>query len=70
MANLAIKRLSRPGTAFCSWIKTFDFKKAAANQENIDLKILNKYLDIGMNNTISSKVLNQFLLFYRHNTFC
>jgi hypothetical protein len=23
-----------------------------------------------MNNTISSKVLNQFLLFYRHNTFC
>ncbi len=46
------------------------FKKAAANQENIDLKILDKYIEIGMDNTISSKVLNQFLLFYRHNTFC
>jgi pimeloyl-ACP methyl ester carboxylesterase len=46
------------------------FKKAAANQENIDSKILKKYIDIGMNNTISSKVLNQFLLFYRHNNFC
>ncbi len=46
------------------------FKKDAANKENIDSKILQKYIDIGMNNTISSKVLNQFLLFYRHNDFC
>lgn len=46
------------------------FRKAAANLENIDIKILDKYINEGMNNTISSKVLNQFLLFYRHNTFC
>jgi len=46
------------------------FKRAAANKKNIESNILNKYIDIGMNNTISSKVLNQFLLFYRHNDFC
>ncbi len=46
------------------------FKKSAANEINIDPAILNKYINIGMNNTISSKVLNQFLLFYRHNNFC
>jgi pimeloyl-ACP methyl ester carboxylesterase len=46
------------------------FKRAAANKMNIESDILDKYVDIGMNNVISSKVLNQFLLFYRHNDFC
>lgn len=46
------------------------FKKAAVNRKNIDDKILDIYINQGMDNTISSKVLNQFLVFYRHNDFC
>ena len=31
VAKRAMKRLSRPGTAFCSWMKTFCFSSAAAS---------------------------------------
>ena len=37
---------------------------------NIDPEILEVFIDEGMNNTISSKVLNQFSIFCRHHTFC
>jgi pimeloyl-ACP methyl ester carboxylesterase len=46
------------------------FMESAANEENIDDGILEDYIDVGMNNNISSKVLNQFMTFYRHNDFC
>lgn len=47
-----------------------EFKKNVANEENIDMDILDRYIEIGMNNTISLKVLTQFMVFYRHNNFC
>jgi len=46
------------------------FMESAANKNNIDDHILEEYIKIGMNNNISSKVLNQFMTFYRHNDFC
>jgi polyhydroxyalkanoate synthase len=46
------------------------FMETAANKENVKIGLLEKYIEIGMNNNISSKVLNQFMVFYRHNDFC
>jgi len=46
------------------------FMETAANKENVKDGLLEKYIEIGMNNNISSKVLNQFMIFYRHNDFC
>jgi len=46
------------------------FKEMSANTENIDPNIYERYLSIGMNNIISSKVLSHFSVFFRHHTFC
>lgn len=46
------------------------FSETAANKENVEEGLIEKYIEIGMNNNISSKVLNQFMVFYRHNDFC
>lgn len=46
------------------------FKESSVNPTNIEPKIFNEYLEKGMNNTISSKVLSHFSVFFRHNTFC
>ena len=46
------------------------FKETGANIGNIDPAIYEQYLSIGMNNTISSKVLSHFSVFFRHHTFC
>jgi len=44
-------------------------KKNITQKSNIDEKILNEYIEKGLNNTISSRVLEQFGLFYRHHDF-
>lgn len=46
------------------------FIESAANKDNYEKGLLEEYIDIGMDNNISSKVLNQFMVFYRHNDFC
>ncbi len=46
------------------------FKETSANTENIDSDVYERYLSIGMNNVISSKVLSHFSVFFRHHTFC
>ena len=45
-------------------------KRNIANLSNIDEKILNEYVEKGMDNTISWRVLEQFGIFYRHHDFC
>ncbi len=46
------------------------FKQLGANNKNIDPEVYEQYLKTGMNNTFSSRVLNQFSVFFRHHTFC
>ena len=46
------------------------FKAFGADPENIKPEIFERYLKIGMNNLISSKIFNHFSVFFRHNTFC
>jgi pimeloyl-ACP methyl ester carboxylesterase len=40
------------------------------NNKNIEPEILKTYMQIGFNDIISSKVLSQFSMFIKHNTFC
>jgi len=44
-------------------------EKNIAQEDNINKRILKEYIEKGMNNTISSKVFEQFGLFYRHHDF-
>jgi len=44
-------------------------KKNISQKSSIEEKILNEYIEKGLNNTISTRVLEQFLLFYRHHNF-
>jgi len=46
------------------------FIELGASKGNIDPNILEVYIDKGMDNTISSRVLNHFSIFFRHHTFC
>jgi pimeloyl-ACP methyl ester carboxylesterase len=46
------------------------FKETGATLENIDPVVYEQYISLGMNNTISSKVLSHFSVFFRHHTFC
>ena len=49
---------------------TSHFKGMGVNLENIDPVILQTYLHLGFSNVLSSKVLSQFSLFFKHMTFC
>jgi len=46
------------------------FKRLGVNYENIDPIVLQTYMHIGFNGVLSSKVLSQFSMFFKHNTFC
>lgn len=46
------------------------FKGLGVNPENIDPKVLQAYLREGFSGVLSSKVLSQFSLFFKHSTFC
>ena len=46
------------------------FKGLGVNNENIDPIVLESYMHIGFNGVLSSKVLSQFSMFFKHNTFC
>jgi pimeloyl-ACP methyl ester carboxylesterase len=46
------------------------FKKLGVNPENVDPAILQMYLHTGLSGVLSSKVLSQFSLFFKHMTFC
>ncbi len=46
------------------------FKGMGVNLENVDPVILQTYMKIGLANVLSSKVLSQFSLFFKHMTFC
>ena len=40
------------------------------NPDNVDEKIIDKYIELGLDNYLSSKILSQFAMFFRHNNFC
>ena len=46
------------------------FKRLGVNNENIAPIVLETYMHIGFNGVLSSKVLSQFSMFFKHNTFC
>jgi len=46
------------------------FRRLGVNLENVDPTVLRKYLSVGLNGVLSSKVLSQFSLFFKHMTFC
>jgi pimeloyl-ACP methyl ester carboxylesterase len=46
------------------------FNSMGANLENVDPEVFQTYLRIGFSNVLSSKVLSQFSLFFKHMTFC
>jgi hypothetical protein len=46
------------------------FRRLGVNLENVDPAVLRKYLSVGLNGVLSSKVLSQFSLFFKHMTFC
>jgi pimeloyl-ACP methyl ester carboxylesterase len=46
------------------------FKGLGVNLENVDPAVLQTYLHIGFSGVLSSKVLSQFSLFFKHMTFC
>jgi len=49
---------------------TSHFKGMGVNLENVDPVILQTYLRVGLSGVLSSKVLSQFSLFFKHMTFC
>lgn len=46
------------------------FRGLGVNLENVDPEILQTYLRVGLSDVLSSKVLSQFSLFFKHMTFC
>lgn len=46
------------------------FKGLGVNLENVDPQVLHTYLSSGLSGILSSKVLSQFSVFFRHHTFC
>ena len=46
------------------------FRGMGVNPENVDPAIWQAYLRVGFSNVLSSKVLSQFSLFFKHMTFC
>jgi pimeloyl-ACP methyl ester carboxylesterase len=46
------------------------FKRLGLNLENIDPVVLQIYMRLGLSGVLSSKVLSQFSLFFKHMTFC
>ncbi|MBN1860163.1 MAG: alpha/beta fold hydrolase [Candidatus Thermoplasmatota archaeon] len=46
------------------------FKGLGANLENVEPAVLERYLQVGLSGVLSSKVLSQFSLFFKHMTFC
>jgi pimeloyl-ACP methyl ester carboxylesterase len=46
------------------------FMDMGVNPENVDPEVLRNYMRIGFSTVLSSKVLSQFSLFFKHTTFC
>ena len=46
------------------------FRRLAVNLENVDPIVLQTYIHMGLSGVLSSKVLSQFSLFFKHNAFC
>ncbi len=46
------------------------FRGLGVNLENVDPDVLQTYLRVGLSDVLSSKVLSQFSLFFKHMTFC
>ncbi|PNX52769.1 MAG: hypothetical protein BV458_07880 [Thermoplasmata archaeon M9B2D] len=46
------------------------FKGLGVNLENVDPEVLQAYMRNGLSGVLSSKVLSQFSLFFKHMTFC
>ena len=49
-------------------MKSFIYQ--GSNPDNIDEKLLKRYVELGFDNTVSSKIISQFGVFFRHNDFC
>jgi pimeloyl-ACP methyl ester carboxylesterase len=48
----------------------YHFEKLGVNVENVDPTVLQTYMHQGFSGVLSSKVLSQFSLFFKHTTFC
>jgi pimeloyl-ACP methyl ester carboxylesterase len=46
------------------------FKGLGVNPENVDPEVMHTYIQVGLSNVLSSKVLSQFSLFFKHMSFC
>lgn len=46
------------------------FRRLGVNLENVDPTVLQTYVHVGLSGVLSSKVLSQFSLFFKHMTFC
>jgi len=46
------------------------FRGLGVNLENVDPAVLQTYMRVGLSGVLSSKVLSQFSLFFKHMTFC
>jgi len=47
-----------------------EFIENGANPDNVKPEVVEKYIELGFDNYLSSKIINQFALFYRHKDFC
>ncbi len=60
--------------AWLRWIRRLgkmeDFIGMFANEKNINRRVLEEYMDKGMDNIISSRVFSQFAIFLNHKNFC
>lgn len=46
------------------------FIEKGANGDNIEKNLIEKYIELGFDNSLSSKVLSHFGVFFRHKNFC
>jgi pimeloyl-ACP methyl ester carboxylesterase len=46
------------------------FRGVGVNLDNVDPAVLQTYMRVGLSGVLSSKVLSQFSLFFKHMTFC
>ena len=47
-----------------------EFMENIVSKSTIDKDVMEEYITLGFDNDISSKVLSQFAVFFRHNNFC
>jgi pimeloyl-ACP methyl ester carboxylesterase len=74
LVRICPRRLTGPVYLFerLNWNKLLfeSLKNIMADRNHIEKRILGEYLNKGLNNTLSLKVINHFSIFIRNNNFC